>query len=156
MFGRPSDPKVNLWSVTRRAVPVSLLLLAAVAHSTARDELSFYVLLVAIPLVAVAGLGELGELLDLPGPVQEQPLAALQAMLWGAALGLMVVATSARAGVLEGAPVGAVGDAALVGCVAALSVEGVLALVAHVRQPIGWLTAAQAASRSGGSRRRPA
>lgn len=121
--------------MARRAVPVGLLFVAALAESFGRHDLVFYALLAAVPFAAVAALSALGDVLDVPRPFEDDPVAALQMLLWAAAVGLIVLATSSRASVLEGDPVGALGRSALMMCIGVLALEAVLALVTHARQP---------------------
>jgi uncharacterized membrane protein len=119
--------------VTRRALPVLLVLAAAVSDSLARPGWAFYALLTAVPFAAVAALGAFGELLDRSGRAHENPLGVIQTLLWTVALGLIVSATSARAGVLDGAPASTFADPALLACVATLAVESLVAALGHAR-----------------------
>jgi uncharacterized membrane protein len=122
--------------VARRALPVALVLAAALADSLARPGWAFYALLAAVPFAAVAALGAFGELLDGTGHAHENMLGAMQTLLWTVALGLIVSATSARAGVLDGAPAGTFADPALLACLATLALESLVAVLAHAREPV--------------------
>ena len=119
--------------MTRRALPVLLVLAAALFDSFARPGFAFYALLGAVPLAAVAALTALGDVLDAGGRAHENALGVLQTVLWTVALGLIVSATSARAGVLDGAPASTFADPALLACVATLAAESLVAAIAHAR-----------------------
>lgn len=122
--------------MTRRALPVALVLAAAVFDSLARPGFAFYALLAAVPLAAVAALTALGELLDGAQRAYDHGCAALQTVLWAAAVVLIVSATSARAGVLDGAPAASFARPALIACLGTLALESLVALFAHARQPV--------------------
>jgi hypothetical protein len=122
--------------VARRALPVALVLSAAVADSLARPGWAFYALLAAVPFAAVAALAAFGDLLDGSGRAHENTLGTMQTLLWTAALGLIVSATSARAGVLDGAPAAPFADPALLACLATLALESLVAVLAHAREPL--------------------
>ena len=122
--------------MTRRALPVVLVLAATAADSLARPGWAFYALLAAVPFAAVAALSAFGDLLDGSGRAHDNILGALQTLLWAAALALIVAATSARSGVLDGAPAGSFARPALLACLAALALESVVAVLSHAREPI--------------------
>lgn len=122
--------------MTRRALPVALILAAASFDSLARPGFAFYALLAAVPLAAVAALTALGELLDGAERAYDHGCAALQTILWAGAVVLIVAATSARAGVLDGAPAGSFARPALIACLGTLALESLVALVAQARQPV--------------------
>jgi len=131
-----SEATANLCGVSRRALPVALVLIAALFDSLARPGFAFYALLVAVPLAAFAALSALGEMLDGTDRAAADGLAALDALLWGTALTLIVAATSARAGVLDGLPAGGFAQPALIACLGTLALESLVAVVSHARRPL--------------------
>ena len=122
--------------MTRRALPVVLVLAATAADSLARPGWAFYALLAAVPFAAVAALSAFGDLLDGSARTHDNTLGALQTLLWAAALVLIVAATSARSGVLDGAPAGSFARPALLACLGALALESLVAVLAHAREPV--------------------
>jgi hypothetical protein len=122
--------------VLYRALPAALVLVATVADSVSRPGLAFYALLAAVPFAAIAALSALGDVLDRSSRSRGDALGSLQTLLWTAALVLIVSATSARSGVLDGAPAASFGEPALVACIGALGLESLLAAFAHARRPV--------------------
>ena len=57
-------PRRSFFSMLRRALPVGLVVTAAIADVLAAPRLAFAALVVAIPFAAVAALGAYGELID--------------------------------------------------------------------------------------------
>ena len=121
--------------VGRRALPVAFVLGAAFADGSGRHELAFYALLVGVPAVALAALAAFGDALD-AGPLGRDETLALQALLWASALCLVVAGASTRAGALLGEAPSRIAETCLVACLGLLLVEGLVALVAQVRQPV--------------------
>jgi hypothetical protein len=117
-------------------LPAALVLSATVADSLARPGLAFYALLAAVPFAAIAALSALGAVLDRSSEARDEALGGLQTLLWTAALGLIVAATSARSGVLDGAPAAGYAEPALLACVGALALESLVAAVAYARRPV--------------------
>jgi multisubunit Na+/H+ antiporter MnhC subunit len=110
-----------------RVLTAGLVLVAALADAAGSPRFAFYALLAAVPAAAASGLAVFGELLDEPGRV-------VQALVWALVLTLVVVGAAARSpALLEGA-VPAVGATALAGCLALLSLEGLLAAFAEFKR----------------------
>jgi len=78
----------------RRLLPALLVVLAALADGRGAHGLAFYALLGAVPFAAVAAIAAFGEQLDSRGDA----VAAMQALLWGLVVVLLVVSCSARSG----------------------------------------------------------
>jgi hypothetical protein len=108
----------------RRWFPIATALAAAAAHAGGESRLSFYLVLLAVPVTAIGALAALGELLDgrSAGPVE--PAAALEPFLFGVALLLLV------AGAAAGAP-----GFAISGCLAVFGVHVLLGLSVELRRP---------------------
>src|SRR4249919_484974 len=80
-----------------RWLPIAIALAAAGAGAAGEHRLSSLLVLVAVPVTAVGALASFGELLDdhSPGPVD--PVAALETLLFGIALLLLVAAAAVGA-----------------------------------------------------------
>lgn len=104
--------------MSRQLWPTALLVFAAFADATGRPDLALYAVLVAVPVIAAAALKGYGDVVSGEGG------STLETSLWVAAL-LFAVA---------GASVAAFWTTALVGCLALLGVQGVLALSAELRR----------------------
>ena len=131
-----SGGKANLRGVARRGIPVGLVLLAALADATGRHELAVYALLAAVPAVSVAALSALGDLLDSDDPFGGDGIPALQALLWGTAVCAVVLASATRPLVFSAAGVTTLGSTGLVCCLAALTLEAIVALAELARQQV--------------------
>ena len=110
--------------MTTRLGSVALVLGAALADASGAHSLAYYALVAAVPVVAVAALSGLGDVLDGSAPAtHDRGIALLSAL----ALPFVLLATAVRAPLLveESPPV--VGITAVV---AALTIFGVQALVA--------------------------
>jgi multisubunit Na+/H+ antiporter MnhC subunit len=103
-----------------RVLTAGLVLVAALADAAGSPRLAFYALLAAVPAAAASGLAVFGELLDEPG-------RAAQALVWALVLTLVVIGAAARSPALLEGVVPAVGATTLAGCLALLSLEGLLA-----------------------------
>ena len=114
----------------RRALPVLLTAAAAAADLAGAHALAFDALIFAIPFAAVAALDAFGTYLDR----RDDVLEGMQAMLWAAALVLLVISGAARSPAARTHELPSAGWSALVGCLAVLGVKGVLAVVPHVRR----------------------
>jgi len=117
----------NFGVVGLRVLTAALVLLAAVADATSSPQLAFYALLAAVPVVAACGLSVFDELLGDRGQV-------VQAVVWALVLTLVVVGAAARSPALLEGTVPAVGASALAGCLALLSLEGLLAALGELRR----------------------
>ena len=108
----------------RRWVPVAIALMAAAAQIAGAPVLAFYLLLLAVPVLAGAALSLFGELLDARVAGTVQPSAMLEPLLSAVAL-LCVVAGTAAGSVLF----------ALWGCLAAYGLQTLLGLGTELRSP---------------------
>jgi hypothetical protein len=113
----------------RRWFPIAIALAAAGAGAAGAPRLSSYLVLTAVPATAVGALAAFGELLDarVLGPIE--PAAALETLLFGVALLLLV------AGAAAGAPAFAIS-----GCLAVFGVQALLGLSVELRRPQEGLT----------------
>ena len=110
--------------MTTRLASVCLVLGAALADAAGRHSLAYYALVAAVPIVALAALSGLGDVLDgsAAGP-HDRGIALLS----GAALPFVLLATAVRAPLLESGPPPVI---AITAVVAALAIFAVQALVA--------------------------
>ena len=104
----------------RRWLPITVVLAAAVAEAIGFGQVAFYLLLVAVPIVAASALMLFGELLD----ARFEPAESLQALLYGVALLLLV------AGAAAGSPA-----FALSACLATFALQALLGLGVELRRP---------------------
>ena len=103
------------------------MLAAAVADSSGSHALALDALLAAVPFAAVAALLSLGDYLDSRG----DPVVALQSLLWGAAVVLLVLSCAVRNG-SDGVP--AVARSSLLACVGLFALKAVLAAAPYARR----------------------
>jgi hypothetical protein len=115
--------------VTRRVLPVGLVVAAAAAGAQGHPRLGFYLLVAAIPAAAAAALALFGELLDGPGKAHPGVLRLELALAVGG-LALLLVAAAARGGAPDGEAVPALSATALGACVGVLVTQALLAFVA--------------------------
>lgn len=108
----------------RRWFPIAIALAAAAAGAAGEPGLSFYLVLTAVPVTAVSALAAFGELLDAREAAPIEPVAALETLLFGVALLLLV------AGAAAGAPAFAIS-----GCLAVFGVQALLGLSVELRRP---------------------
>jgi len=108
----------------RRWVPVAIALSAAAAQIAGAPVLAFYLMLLAVPVLAGSALSLFGELLDMRAAGTVQPSAMLEPLLSAAAL-FCVVAGTAAGSVLF----------ALWGCLAAYGLQTLLGLGTELRAP---------------------
>jgi len=109
--------------MTLRLVSISLVLGAALADAAGEHSLAYYALVTAVPVVAVAALGALGDVLDGTAAMpHDRGIAVLSAL----ALPFVLLGAAVRAPLLaEGSPP-AIGVTAVI---AALAIFAVQALV---------------------------
>jgi hypothetical protein len=105
--------------------PIALVLAAAGAGLAGAPIISFYLLLMAVPMVAVGGLLALGELLDARATAPIEPAAALDTLLYGVAL--LVLVSGAAAGSTA---------FALSGCLAVFGLQALLGAGVELRRPV--------------------
>ena len=108
----------------RRWSPIAIALAAAGAGAVGEPRLSSYLVLAAVPVTAVVALAAFGELLDTRAVARVEPVAALETLLLGVALLLLV------AGAAAGATAFAVS-----GCLAVFGVQALLGLSVELRRP---------------------
>lgn len=104
----------------RTALSASLLLAAVVADSGGARSLAFYLVLAAIPAVAVAALSFFGDLVE--GSADDEA-GALYVGLTGLALILLVIGAAVRANALRDAALPALGVSAVVGALALIGLQ---------------------------------
>jgi hypothetical protein len=114
--------------MARRALPVGLVLAAALADVRDLHVLAFYLLVAAVPAMAVSALSFFGELVETPGGAAGETAARLQAFFAALGLALTVVAAAARGQSALESGVPALGVSALVGCLGVFAIQGVLTL----------------------------
>ena len=104
----------------RRWLPITIVLAAAVAEAVGLGQIAFYLLLVAVPLVAATALTMFGELLD----SRFDPAESLQALLYGVALLLLVAGAAAGSTAF-----------ALSACLATFALQALLGLGVELKRP---------------------
>ena len=112
--------------MTRRAVPVGLVIAAAAADGAGVHGLAFYALLLAVPAAAVAALEAFGHVLD--GANEH-----LHALLWTIVLALVVVGVGRPCAGGHGRRRPAAARSALLACLAVFCVQAVVAAAAEFR-----------------------
>jgi hypothetical protein len=113
--------------MTRRAVPVGLVIAAAAADGAGVHGLAFYALLLAVPAAAVAALEAFGNVLD--GGNEH-----LHALLWTIVLALVVVGSAARAPAITEGVVPTAAHSALLACLAVFCVQALVAAATEFRR----------------------
>jgi hypothetical protein len=114
---------VEPWPM-RRWLPIAIAFAAAGAEAAGEPGLAFNLVLAAVPITAIGALAALGELLDHRAAAPVEPVAALEPLLFGIALLLLV------AGAAAGAPAFAVS-----GCLAVFGVQALLGLSLELKRP---------------------
>ena len=109
----------------RRWLPIVIALSAAAAHAADEPTLSLYLMLAAVPVIAIDALVAFGELLDERATPPIDPAVALEPFLFGVALLLLV------GGAAAGAPAFAIS-----GCLAVFGVQALLGLSVELRRPV--------------------
>jgi hypothetical protein len=118
--------------MVRRALPVGLVLAAALADVRELHLLAFYLLVAAVPAMAISALSFFGELVEAPGGSTGETTARLQAFFATLGLVLTVVAAAARGQSALESGVPALGVSALVGCLAVFAIQGLVTLTVSV------------------------
>jgi hypothetical protein len=107
-----------------RVAPVCLVLGAALADAAGRHSLAYYALVLAVPLVALAGLAGLGAVLDgTAAAPHDRAIVALSALT----LPFLLLATIVRAPLSGAEPPPAVGVTAIVAALALFAVQALVA-----------------------------
>ena len=112
-----------------RALPLTLLVVAAAADGRGLRGLAFYLLLAAIPVGAACVLAGFARLVDFAVAVGDAPAARLDSALCATGLALVVVSAAARSSVPPEAAVPPLAGAALGGALFLLAVAAGLALM---------------------------
>ena len=119
----PSGPAANIPGVSLRVASVLLVVGAALADAAGRHSLAYWALVAAVPVVAVAALSALGDVLD--GTAATSRDRAI-AVLGGLALPFVLLAAAARAPLLDGAAPPAIGLTAVVAVLAIFAAQALL------------------------------
>lgn len=114
----------------RRVLPALLAIAAAYADRHGSHGLAFYALLGAVPFAAVSGVVAFGDYLER----REDPVRAVQALLWALALALLVLSCAARSPDTQMHTLPPLGWSALVGCLGVFAVKVCLAAAPFVRR----------------------
>src|SRR4051794_7804078 len=112
--------------MTRRGVPVGLVIAAAAADGGGGPGGAVFALLLAVPAAAVAALEAFGGVLD--GADEH-----LHAALWTVVLALVVVGAAVRAPAVTEGSVPALARSALLACLAVFCVQAALAATQELR-----------------------
>ena len=115
-------------AMARRALPVGLVLAAALADVREMHPLAFYLLVAAVPAMAVSALSFFGDLVETPGRAAGEAAARLQAFFAALGLALIVLAAATRGQSALETGVPPLGVSALVGCLAVFALQGLVTL----------------------------
>jgi hypothetical protein len=113
--------------MTTRLASVSLVLGAALADAAGQHALAYYALVAAVPVVALAALSGLGNVLD---GSAAQPHDRGIAVLSGIALPFVLLGTAVRAPLLDDGPPPVIGITAVVAALAIFAVQALVAATA--------------------------
>jgi hypothetical protein len=113
--------------VARRVFPGLLAVVAAAADSGGAETVALYALLAALPFAAVAALTCFGDYLE----AREDAVTGVQAILWAAAVVLLVVSCAVRSQA-DGIPAAA--QSALVACLGVFALKLALAAAPLLRR----------------------
>ena len=109
--------------MTLRLASISLVLGAALADAAGEHSLAYYALVTAVPVVAVAALGALGDVLDgTAAAPHDRGIAVLSAL----ALPFVLLGTAVRAPLLSEGPPPAIGVTAVVGAIAIFAIQALV------------------------------
>ena len=113
--------------MTTRLASVSLVLAAALADAAGQHSLAYYALVAAVPVVALAALGGLGDVLDGSAAApHDRGIALLSAF----ALPFVLLGTAVRAPLVVDGPPPAIGVTAVVVTLALFAIQALLAAAA--------------------------
>ena len=113
--------------MTLRLASISLVLGAALADAAGEHSLAYYSLVTAVPVVAVAALGALGDVLDgTAAAPHDRGIAVLSAL----ALPFVLLGTAVRAPLLSEGPPPAIGVTAVVGALAIFAIQALVTITA--------------------------
>ena len=105
--------------------PIALVLMSALADLVGAPIIAFYLLLAAVPIVAVGALLAFGELLDERGVTPLEPAATLDALLYCVALLVLIAGAAAGSMVF-----------ALSGCLAVFGLQALLGAGLELKRPV--------------------
>jgi hypothetical protein len=105
-----------------------LVAVAAIADGQGAHGLALDALLTAVPFTAVSAIAAFGGYLDR----RDDAVVALQALLWGVALVLLLVSCEVRSSAIHGAPPLAVSS--LVACLAIFAIKAVVGVAPYARR----------------------
>jgi hypothetical protein len=114
--------------MSRQLAPAALVVGAGLADAFGRSDLAFYLLLVAVPVVAAAALAAYGDVIAAERPVPAS--VSLQALLWGLGVVLVTASAAVRAPSFDSVASG-LGASTLTAC---LAVVGLQAAVSAARE----------------------
>jgi hypothetical protein len=112
----------------RRVLAGVLVAAAAIADGHGRHHLALDALLAAVPFAAVCAIAAFGSYLD----KRDDTVLALQALLWGVALVLLIVSCEVRSSAVHGVPPLAVSS--LVACLGVFAIKSVFFAAPHLRR----------------------
>jgi hypothetical protein len=115
--------------VLRRVLPALLALTAAIADSRGAHGLAFDALIGAVPFTGVAALEAFGSYVD----DRRRTFGGLQALLWLAALVMLVLSCAARSPATAMHAVPPLGTSALAALLGVYAVKAFLALAPYAR-----------------------
>jgi len=122
--------------VLRRAIPVALVVTAALADLASAPRIAFYALVLAVPFAALAALEAFGDLVDAAESGGDRGGERVQAVCSGSALALLVIGTAARTPALGEGVVPPLATSALLLCLAALLLQAVVASARQIREQV--------------------
>ena len=109
-------------------LPAVLVAIAAIADSHQAHGLALDALLAAVPFTAVSAIAAFGGYLDR----RDDAVVALQALLWGVTLVLLLVSCEVRSAAMQGVPPLAVSS--LVACLGIFAIKATVAVAPYVRR----------------------
>jgi hypothetical protein len=109
-------------------LPGLLVAIAAIADGHGAHGYALDALLAAVPFTAVSGIAAFGAYLDR----RDDAVVALQALLWAAALVLLLVSCEVRSSAIHGVPPLAVSS--LVACLGVFAIKVSVAVAPYVRR----------------------
>lgn len=112
----------------RRVLPGILVTVAAIADSHGRHHLALDALLTAVPFTAVAAIAAFGSYLDR----RDDAVVALQALLWGVAVVLLVLSCEVRSSALHGVP--PLAASSLVACLGIFAIKLAFGVAPYLRR----------------------
>jgi hypothetical protein len=115
--------------MTMRLGSVSLVLGGAIADAAGQHALAYYALVAAVPVVALAALSALGDVLDGTATLPHDRAAAVLTAL---ALPFVLLGTAVRAPLLADVPPPAIGVSAVVVALALFALQALIAASAAV------------------------